>query len=210
MSIPLPVISNTFRCAIKWAIAGGGQTAVNVIHIKQNTGSPTAAGAYTALSGGITSVGNSLWQSVANAASITEIDIIALDGVSGTVSNVTPTTTAFRGASTGDYVPGVAQLIKIGTGLRGRQHRGRIYLPFTAEAVLSSGSVSSATVTTQTAAWVALQAYLVGLSPQWSLGVAAYDRKHSGAGAAFTGMTQVTAESIAATQRRRQERLRGA
>lgn len=205
-TIPLPVIPNTYRCALKWSETSSGQTAVNVIHIKANGSGTTATDAFNALN---VNVSVSMWGCAVSSASITEVDITPLDGTSGTISFNTAGSTHWAGSAGGDWIPAVAALIKLGTPLRGRQHRGRIFLPFTSEAAVANGSILLSSVTVVTNAWVAFQAALVAMSPtEWSLGVAAYDRAHSGAGAGFEGINAVALERAVATQRRRQERLR--
>lgn len=204
--IPLPVIANTYRCALKWAETTSGQTAVNVIHIKANGSGTTASDAFHALDTAVTAA---MWDSATTGASITEVDITPLDGTSGTISFSTAGVSRWAGSAGGDFIPAVAGLIKLGTPLRGRNHRGRIFLPFTAEAGVANGSFLLTDVTVVTNAWVAFQATLVGLSPvEWSLGVASYDRKNLGAGAGFEGINSVALERAVATQRRRQGRLR--
>jgi hypothetical protein len=55
------------------------------------------------------------------------------------------------------------------------------------------------------AGWTQFVAQLGAVSPiAFQLGVAAYDRAHNGAGAIFTPLSNITVETLTATQRRRQ------
>jgi hypothetical protein len=205
MSVPLPIIANTFRCALKWINTGGSQSAVNVIHVQANTAGQHASDAFAAIDAHVSA---NMWVSAVAGASVTEVDITPLDGVSATQSFSTGSPAKWSGSAGGDYVPQVAVLIKLFTGLRGRQNRGRVYLPFTAETGISDGLLVATGVIN--AAWVAFQAGMVGMAPvEWGLCVASYDRAHAGVGAHATGITGLLCEQVLGTQRRRQGRLRG-
>lgn len=208
MTIPLPVIANTFRCALKWTESGTGQTAVNVIHIKANGAGQTAADAYAALN---SSVGAAMWDSAVSTAKINEVDITPLDGVTATQSFQTGAPAKWSGSAGGDFIPAAAYVVKIQTAARGRDNRGRVFLPFTAESIQANGVVPSASAAIIGAAWVTFVTDLVAIAPvAWDLGVAAYDRAHAGAGAHFTGSSAIVAEIALGSQRRRQGRVRGA
>lgn len=206
MPTPLPVIANTYRCALKWTESSSGQTAVNVIHMQANGSGTTATDCYNAMNGAVTAA---MWDNAVLSASIGEVDITPLDGHSGTITFVTGSPAKWSGSAGGDWIPAVATLIKLSTPLRGRANRGRVFLPFTAEAIQANGLITTSGVTAITNAWVAFQTALVALSPtEWGLVVASYDRAHSGAGAHATGINAVQCERPTASQRRRQERLR--
>jgi hypothetical protein len=207
MPIPLPTIANTFRVALNWTEIPTGQTAVNVIHIKQRSGSPTAFDAWTALSAAVVS---GMWLPVANTARVTKVQITPLDGTSATEDHTPEVAGEWEGQADGQFVPQVAGLVKLQTPLRGRNHRGRVFLPFISELVLANGVWSGLDVTAWTAGWQEFVSNMVAETGEWDLGVASYDRAHGGAGAVFTGVSDVSGEAIPATQRRRQSRLRGA
>lgn len=202
MTIPLPIIPNTYRCSLIWNASGFGKSAVNVIHIKANASTTTATDAYNAIKNNLSAA---MWTFQILSAGIVQVNIIPLDGTSATSTFTTPGGGVWQGQSSGAFVPQVAAIIKLQTGQRGRNKRGRVYLPWVAESQVSAGTLTAGTVNTVQAAWVAFNNGLVGMSPvQWDLGVAAYDRKHDGAAAQFTGVTNITCESLSATQRRRQ------
>jgi hypothetical protein len=115
----------------------------------------------------------------------------------------------WSGSAGGTVSPAVAGLVKLQTLVRGRSNRGRIFLPFQDGAIVTFGLLDATDVGTMTTAWAAFENALVAMTPTaWELGVAAYDRKHSGVGAHFTGISGVTMERAVASQRRRQTRVR--
>jgi hypothetical protein len=102
-------------------------------------------------------------------------------------------------------VPQVAFLIKISTGLRGRNRRGRVYIPLAGENNILSGTLLTSPQTILSNAWDGWRVALAAQSPiAYAVGVASYDRAHGGAGAAFTPATLLACENYTATQRRRQ------
>jgi hypothetical protein len=206
MPIPLPVITDVFRCALKWDWSGGQQKAVNVIHIHAGATGQAASDAFAALDASVV-VG--MWDNAVNVAGITEVDITKLDGASATTSFSTGGAAKWSGSAGGNMEPAAAVLVKGSTGVRGRDNRGRVFLPFTSEAAVDNGFLVSGLAATMTTAWETFITNLQALSPvSWGFGVAAYDRAHSGAGAHFTGYDQILVEGALGTQRRRQTRNR--
>lgn len=203
MPIPLPVIANTFRMVLKYNCSG--QTAVNVFHIQANTSGQHATDALAAVVGAWPA-SNMLCHTV-TACTIGEIDCTPLDGVSATQSQ-TVSGSKWTGVQTGDAIIAVATMLKLQTAKRGPKYRGRVFLPFTSETAQTNGFLDPTLTTNLTNAWVGFQTALVAFSPEWSLGVASYDRKNSGAGAEFTGIVALSAERALGTQRRRQTRIR--
>src|SRR5215471_17254376 len=130
MTVPLPVINNTFRCTFRWVSSAVGVNAVNVIHVQALNPPLSPSQVYTVLNTFVTAA---MWGTVGNSSSIANVDIIPLDGTSSTYTFATGSPAKWGGGSTGDVVPVQCTLIKLQTGLRGRNHRGRIYLPFLAE-----------------------------------------------------------------------------
>src|SRR4029077_1717114 len=128
--------------------------------------------------------------------SVESVSITPLDGISGTQEFSTGATAKWPGSTAGDIVPQVAALVKIGTGLRGRDNRGRVYLPFQAETSISNGSLTGGNPASMTAAWLDFLADVAADATTPMLwGVAAYDRKHAGAAAHFTAASSASVES---------------
>jgi hypothetical protein len=191
---PLPVITDVFRCAIDWSSAAGFSptTAENVIHIKAS--GKTAAQVAAALDG---DTDPNMFLSIASSASAPTVTITPLDGTSATVQF--PLTT-WLGTAAGEFVPAVAAVLSLYTGVRGRSHRGRIFLPFTAENRMANGFFSDPTnPPAMAAAWLEwAQDLLVG---GFLLSVASYKLHTSDT------VTSIIGRQAFATQRRRQERL---
>jgi hypothetical protein len=201
---PLPVIPNTFRCALNWR-TGAGQIAVNVFHI--GTAAPsTAAAVMEVLDDTVT---GAMWGMVSSQWAVDHVAITPLDGTSATQSFIPGTPAHWVGGTGGDFVPAVSGLMKLTTLARGRAHRGRLYLPPPAEAQISNGVFVDGTPGTSTTGWTAFQAaLLVDPDTPCQVVVASYDRKHGGAGAGAGTVTAFLGETACATQRRRQGRLR--
>lgn len=196
---PLPVIANTFRCALRWETSIAALSAVNVIHIRRATAGATAADAFDALDD---EVASAMWNTVGSRWSVSNVDITPLDGSSPT-QTFTPTTASnWDGNTGGDVAPAVTSLVKLQTALRGRSFRGRLYLPSPAESQMGDGSLVDGSEVTGTAAWVTFANDLVARSPSWALVVASYE---------LASAQQVINLSIGdelATQRKRQDRVR--
>lgn len=206
MPTPLPVITDVYRIALNWRFITTGATAENVMHLKDETGSSTIADIANKI---ITSAPANLFAHTTDHSQVGTISITPLDGTSSTDDFLTGTPVEWAGTATGEVIPASALLVKIGTGLRGRDNRGRLFLPFVAEGVNVNGVCETTTFAALAAAWPAwATALLGGAAPALSMGVAAYDRAHAGAGAHFTPFTSVLIESVLGTQRRRQTRLR--
>jgi hypothetical protein len=196
---PLPTITNVFRVALTWT-ESGGQHAVNVMHIRDDSGGHGAGQLMTALDAHITA---NQWLTVVNTAVVTDVAITPLDGSSAT-QHFNPATPAhWTGGNPPDFSPASAAVIKLTTALRGRSHRGRLFLPFVSENIMSNGVLNSTTAANVSTAWVAFDTAMTSNAPPWSLGVASYKLSQ------FNQSTDPVCEIILATQRRRQGRLRG-
>lgn len=206
MPTPLPVIANTFRCAFNWTEDDTGQTAVNVMHFHSMG---TATDVFNAIA---SAVGSDLWSTTVPGAFVRSISITPLDGTTATSDHPTsgaPSTAPWAGSTAGDFVPAVAVLVKLQTGIRGRPNRGRVYLPFTSEGAMSDGKIGGGLLGTLTTGWSDFLADLGDFATPAALGVAAYDRKHDGAAAHFNAAIAAVPELAVGSQRKRQTRVRG-
>jgi hypothetical protein len=204
MPTPLPVIPNTFRCALKWATPSG--TAVNVIHILAGDGTSTPTSIFEALDDAVT-VG--MWAPVFGSCSITGVDVTPLDGVSATTSFSTGAPAKWSGSSGGEALVAPAAIIKLTTAVRGRNRRGRIFLPGISSNAFQNGFIVDGSDVTATIAWNTFQNTLAADAPAgFAVVVASYDRRHGGVGAHAQIVTTFLCEPAAGTQRRRQGRLR--
>lgn len=189
----LPVIANTYRCAIHWT-GPSGLFAVNVIHVAKTAS--TAGVVATTIDSNVT---QAMWAGVSNAWVADTLSITPLDGSSATFVMAVSGTKWTGNAGVSDSMPAVAPIVTLATVLRGRSHRGRIFLPPGAESNFTNGLFSIA-LTTSNAAWVTFLAALI--SATCPLQVASYKL------ASISQVTSAIIETKAATQRRRQGRLR--
>lgn len=192
---PLPVIANTFRCAAVWT-AGGGATAINVMHVESDVAS-TATDVNDEIQAAWE---HAMIDPTSSAAHLDRFDITPLDGTSPTQSFPTGSTGKWVGAGGGDYSPANCYLIKMTTAIRGRSYRGRLFMPFVAEAQSSAGQLDLSNVSACTAAWVAFTNQLV--TDGFALVVASYKL------AVATQVLNIACEPSVATQRKRQTRVR--
>ena len=160
--MPLPVIPGTMRIAVSGQIAGGG-TWANVWHARNiSLADWTQAGieAFHAifrqfyespgLSGGVP-----VSSFLPTGTTVTKASYTPLDGSSGAYEF--PIVVAGSGAT--PMPAEVAEVLTIRTALRGRQNRGRIYLPaFTTTHFDSAGHISTATINGILAQIVAVEA----------------------------------------------------
>jgi hypothetical protein len=188
---PLPVISGVVRCALNWE-NGAGQHAVNVIHVTPTGG--TALDAFNLLDANVTV---DMWSYVTDDFYVTHVQCTPLDGTSATEDFPTGSPGKWRGSATSDFIPASCSLVKLQTGLRGREHRGRVYLPFLAELQQTAGTLAAGGMSGWQDAWDTFVSDLSG-----ALVVASYKLASS------DSVTSVVCENKAATQRRRQARVR--
>jgi hypothetical protein len=193
---PLPVIADTFRCALNWETTNA-QHAVNVIHIRApgKTVDEIGPGLQAAVS-------HDMWVAVHEAASVTSIDVLPLDGSGVGVEFLPTDETPWTGTGGLDFIPAVSCLIKYTTLLRGRSFRGRQFLPFVSEEASVNGFLLDTAQATMQTDW---DAWLVNLNAAGFQPVVA---SYSLAVAHTIQVAKV--ESALATQRRRQERVRAA
>jgi hypothetical protein len=189
---PLPVINDVYRVALEWVDAAG-RTAVNVLHVHAPALTPSAIA--TAFSDNVT---DNMLLSVVDDATVDRYAITPLDGVSATEVF---TAANWTGGGSGDQIPQVAGLVSLRTPLRGREHRGRIYLPYGAEGGQSDGRWIGDTLTAPGPAWTTFATVMDGAGA--TLVVASYKLSTA------TAVSSLNWESHTATQRRRQERVRG-
>ena len=189
----LPVIPDVYRVAMNWT-GPGGQNAVNVIHVAKVASTPAAVAAAVDAAAVAT-----MWSAQSSGATVTSLNVTPLDGSSA--SFILATTGAkWTGSNVGDFSPATANIVSLRTALRGRSHRGRVYLPFCTEGQISNGSLVAGVPANVQTGWNSFQTTLSAGAT--ILVVASY--LHATAQA----VTSLLAETVLATQRRRQSRLR--
>lgn len=192
--MPLPLIAGITRVALNWR-ASNGQTATNVMHFRQNGSSPAALFATIEAA-----VSDDMWNTVQDGCSVEEVCLLPLNGEDASVCNPPTTPADWTGGRGGQFIPAAATLVSFATGIQGRSHRGRIYLPFLPEGSQDAGRMIDDETTTMQAAW---SAFLTAMdSADRNLVVASYTEETA------LDVTSVTVEQAIATQRRRQTRVR--
>ncbi len=198
--MPLPVITNVVRIAVRGQAPSGSNWA-NVLHcLKTTAGAPSGADITnldTAIRrlyiGAAYSGGNNMLSACKTTCTTVDVTYTPLDGSS--TSTVSALTAA--GALTDDSLPSqTAEVVTIRTARRGRSYRGRVYLPpWTEVSSSASGTMVASTVTAILNQWVGAQAALVATN--WTIGVASY--LHS----TFEAATGFTMDTRFDVQRRR-------
>lgn len=145
---PLPVINDAFRCTLVWSNLFSGVKPRNVLHIASASLSATQVG--ETLIDAI--VANPATYSMMPAPAILQqVDVLPLDGVSGTVAVVGNASSVVTTGS-GSEVPESAIRITLYTGLAGPRHRGRQFIGPLTEDNISNGDYAP-TIGTVTTAW---------------------------------------------------------
>jgi len=166
-----------------------------------------------------TNVTTALWVGTVSSASVFSVAITPLDGAAAT-KVYAPTGAGWQGAvSSGEFVPAAAGIVSFRTDKRGRQYRGRLFVPFVAETVITNGSYTSP-MTGGQAAWNSFRTAMK--TAAFPLHIASYGHslhKTKQAGGGFTmtpvtwaphstEVTATTVENTLGTMRPRQSRLR--
>lgn len=194
--MPLPVITDVFRCSLEWRSSSvSGITAANVIHVLNTTG--TSTDVYNHFNANVTAA---MWNALSTDMEVFQVKITPLDGVSPTTTHTTGTPAKWKGGAGSGPEPAVAEVITLYTNFRGRRNRGRVFLPGVAEGVIEDGLIGNTTTAGVQTAW---ETFLTAMGTAGStLVVASY------LDADANTVTSLTVREVAATQRRRQSRLR--
>lgn len=194
MAVPLPTITDTFRCALTWQGGTGYPTPNNVIHF--HAPGKTAAQVYTAIDANVAA---NMWAHTQNTQHVATVTVTPLDGTSVSIVNATGNPAKWGGTKTADtIIPQVCALVKITTGFRGRAYRGRIFLPWVTEGAAVGGYLTAADQTAMQTAWNTFRTAMDAAGVH--LCVASY--KYALASDAVTSIVELPL----GTQRRRQPR----
>lgn len=173
--MPLPVITDTMRVAIR-GVASNGHHWANVLHYRK-TGALSFTGAIAILDPILVdhlSTNNgtgSGWNALApTTAAVQDIVYTPLDGSSAS----TIITHAIAGANGAEALPAsMCTVVSLRTALRGRSYRGRVYCgPHVESANSATGALVASVITAEAGQWTAHIAALVASGV--SLVVASY------------------------------------
>jgi hypothetical protein len=184
----LPIIANVWRVTFNWS-EHGGIAPRNVMHFLDATGGRTASQLVTNIEAAIDV---DQFIPVQNSYNIQSFDCLKLDGTSSTVNITSAGNANETGGTSGDSVPNLAAVVKLATGLRGREHRGRVFLGPISEGAVDAGMLNSATADAVTEAWVDFTNTLI--TANWPLVVASY--RHASASAVANVRCRYRAGSV--------------
>ena len=190
----LPVITDVIRTTVHRE-DGQGRSANNVMHFL----SPGYDVNALDLNFQTANV-RAMWDPIWDGYGFITLNYLPLDGTSATTTIIPGVPADFTGEGTGELIPAESALIKLRTGLRGRSHRGRIYLGGIGEDRNQDGANTSATVSELQDVWSTFVSDMDTAGTP--LHVASYTLATS------SPVVSVLAETIAGTQRRRQSQLR--
>ena len=130
---------------------------------------------------------------------LTTLVATPLDGTSASLSRTLPNSAPYiGGVASGTSSPQVATLVKLQTDKRGKSHRGRIFLPFTAEGAQNDGKLDTTPLANLQTGW---SSFVTDMGTAGEALVVASYRLES-----FEPVTQAIVESFFGTQRKRQPR----
>lgn len=190
--MPLPVIASVSRVAFNWVSDVNAWTAENVMHFSTDT--LTSSQLATQLN---IAASTNMFAGISNDMHCSTCSITPLNGTAATQDFAL---SDWNGAQLGQAVPAAAHVITLRTGIRGRSHRGRIYLPGVAEDVMDNGLILGASNDSAQAAWTTFLTDIAAAGA--NLVVASYTLETA------DDVTTVHAQQVVGTQRRRQSRLR--
>jgi hypothetical protein len=136
--MPLPVITNVYRCALHWVntFAPDPAEAINVIHVQSGIGDVTDIG--NLIASFIDNNSSTALNVLSSVFELQNVQVTPLDGTSGATD--CPQSGTF-GSTGGDYIPQGSAVVSLKTGGRGPQARGRIYLGPIAESKTQNGQL---------------------------------------------------------------------
>ncbi len=190
----LPVIANTFRVTFNWHSDAGAE-AHNVMHFR--SAGANSDDIFDALDAAVT---DDMWQQTCTTVNVESLDILPLDGTSSTINYSAPVDARWAGTRAGEFAPALAAIVRLKTGQRGRSHRGRVYLPFVAEAAQAAGVLAGTTAVDLQQAWQAFDTALLADSVEPV--VASYKL------ASADSVINYDVPAILGTMKRRQDALR--
>jgi hypothetical protein len=160
-----------------------------------------------------------MWAVTSLTASVYQLAITPLDGHTATQIYTVSGAKWSGGSASGDYLPSAAMVVSLRTSERGRQNRGRLFIPMVTETAVSNGSIT-ASLTACQAAWDTFRANMTtALMPMHvaSYGHSLHKHKNPDGSITYTPVTWAAhsnavvssaVETVLGTMRPRQSRLR--
>ena len=164
--MPLPIITGVARVAVRGTMPSG-QRWINVCHVRKNAGGAFSGADQAAVQpilvrlwrGTAFGSGNDWLSNCNNQLTLDDMTYTPLDGSSPSIVQ----SVNLNGVSAGVSAPSeVAQVLTLRTALRGRAHRGRMYMPAPVVGTYSAGGVlTGANITNFLTQVVAVQNALI-------------------------------------------------
>lgn len=190
--MPLPVLPDTYQCRLLWANGAIVKLASNDLYVYDLTPPHTEAEVYSALDAAVLA---NQWALVSSGSSVEEVVVTKLDGASAGVTFETGSPDKWTGQGDTQFQPQCCQVVTLRTGLAGRSHRGRVYLPWINNDASAAGVLNATDVALAQAAWTTF----VGALNTASFPLVVVSKKLT----ASFDVTAVKARANATTQRRR-------
>jgi hypothetical protein len=185
------VIADVYRVALNWTNTVNTWKATNVMHFHKTSSSPSSV--WTIIDTNVTAA---MWGFQVNNCSVHDAVVTPLDGSSVSYPIVTGSPAKWTGLQvSGDIIPQGSNVIKMLTAKRGRSYRGRVFVPWLSEGQQNFGTLTGATVTSVTTAWVAFHTALTAAG--LDMVIASYKLGTA------DNVAALVCEPAAATQRRR-------
>lgn len=197
--MPLPVIEDVFRVTLLWEASSGAVIPRNVLHFRSPTLDKVQMGEAVLQSFHDARATTEPMELVSEAFSFDTVEVLPLDGSSSSAIVTDPTAVQI-GQNGGNQVPAVSAIVSLRTEQRGPRGRGRVYLGPVGEETLTNGSFDTTAVTAAQGAW---DDFLEACAENLCFFVVA-----SYAHADSHDVETLLVESVAGTQRRRQNQLR--
>lgn len=162
--MPVPVLPNVWQARLVWSSASAPRRAVNDLYFLDEFSAYAADGVNGALAANFSV---DMWKNVTSAASISNIQITKLDGVTASTDFLTGSGAQYTGDGDTDLILQGSQVVTLRTGLIGRSHRGRIYLPWIGGGNQISGVINAGDTVIAQAGWTAFHGGMTtaGLPP---------------------------------------------
>jgi hypothetical protein len=187
------------RIALQWVDTGSvGIRPVNVFHVHYVTGTASDAAADVATA--LATSGDDMFDMLYTGLECSTMSVLPLDGTSATFDQ--PIGTAINGGGAGGVLPQVCAVVSLHTAQRGSRGRGRVYVGPVGETQISNGIINSGSQNTMLTGWGQFHDDLLASPTGTELAIASY--VHTDA----HPVTSIRVDSVAGTQRRRQNQLR--
>ena len=150
----LPVLNDIWRVTFNWD-AVNGVAPRNVMHFHDEGGGADAAAILSSIDARVNA---DMWTCMKDAYEVQSLSLIKLNGSAATHELAVTPDPKWVGGSTGEIVPNVSGIVSLGSGLRGRQHRGPVFVGPCTENSSGLGYLTSTAHDAMQAGWDSFRA----------------------------------------------------